>query len=50
MYNIISNLQSNEDILNIYEKIKTNYNMKIKMYNKKAIGIRKIGHINLIKK
>ena len=49
MYNIISNLQTREDILNEYEKIKWEYYLKIKNYNKKSIGVRKIGHINFIK-
>ena len=49
MYNIISNLQTREDILNEYEKIKWEYYLKIKNYNKKPIGVRKIGHINFIK-
>tara|TARA_Y100000591_G_scaffold248434_1_gene219544 strand:- start:831 stop:1910 length:1080 start_codon:yes stop_codon:yes gene_type:complete len=48
MYNIISNLQTEEDILNIYETMKKKYEMKIKKYNKKPLGVRKIGHINLI--
>lgn len=48
MYNIISNLQTEEDILKIYEKMKKKYEIKVKKYNKKPLGIRKIGHINLI--
>ena len=48
MYNIISNLHTKEDILDKYEELKEKYAMKIKMYNKEAIGVRKIGHINLI--
>ena len=50
MYNMISNLQTEDDILPIYEKIKDKYNIKIKKYNKKPLGIRKIGHINFIEK
>ena len=48
MYNIISNFQTEEHILNIYEKIKKKYKIKIKKYNKEPLGIRKIGHINFI--
>ena len=48
MYNMISNLQTEMDILNIYETMKKKYEMKIKKYNKKPLGMRKIGHINLI--
>ena len=48
MYNMISNLQTEMDILNIYETMKKKYEMKIKKYNKKPLGVRKIGHINLI--
>ena len=47
-YNIISNLQELEDVND-----KENLNRKkhyVKMYNKEAIGIRKIGHITIIKK
>jgi len=44
MYNIISNIQTYKDIIN---KIKNN-NIIYKNYNKKNIGIRKIGHINVI--
>ncbi len=50
MYNMISNLQSEEDILNIYEQIKEYYDIKIKRYNKKSVGVRKIGHVNFIEK
>lgn len=46
MYNMISNLQTEEDILKIYEKMKKKYEIKIKKYNKKPLGVRKIGHIN----
>ena len=48
MYNMISNLQTEEDILKIYEKIKKKYEIKIKKYNKKPLGVRKIGHINFL--
>jgi len=48
MYNIISNLQSEEDVLKIYEQFKSKYKIQIKKYNKKPQGIRKIGHINFI--
>ena len=48
MYNMISNLQTEEDILKIYEKMKKKYEIKVKKYNKKPLGVRKIGHINLI--
>ena len=50
MYNIISNMQTEKYIVNIYNKIKEIYDIKIKNYNKKSVGIRKIGHINFIKK
>jgi len=46
MYNMISNLQTEEDILKIYEKIKKKYEIKVKKYNKKPLGVRKIGHVN----
>jgi 5-(carboxyamino)imidazole ribonucleotide synthase len=48
MYNIISNLQKEEDILDIYEKMKAKYEIKVKKYNKKLLGIRKIGHVNFV--
>ena len=48
MYNMISNLQTEEDILNIYEKMKEKYDIKIKKYNKKPLGVRKIGHVNFV--
>jgi 5-(carboxyamino)imidazole ribonucleotide synthase len=44
MYNIISNMQNYEDII---DKIKNN-TIIYKNYHKKNIGIRKIGHINVI--
>ena len=44
MYNIISNMQTYEDII---DKIKDN-NITYKDYHKKHIGVRKIGHINVI--
>ena len=46
MYNMISNLQTEEDILKIYEKMKKKYEIKVKKYNKKPLGVRKIGHVN----
>ena len=45
MYNIISNMQTKDNIL---DSITKNINYIIKDYHKKSIGIRKIGHINLI--
>ena len=48
MYNMISNLQTEEDILKIYEKMKKKYEIKIKKYNKKPLGVRKIGHVNFV--
>ena len=48
MYNMISNLQTEDDILNIYEKMKEKYDIKIKKYNKKPLGVRKIGHVNFV--
>ena len=48
MYNMISNLQTEEDILKKYEKMKEKYEMKIKKYNKKPLGVRKIGHVNFL--
>ena len=50
MYNMISNLQTEDDILTIYQNIKDKYNIKVKKYNKKPLGVRKIGHINFIEK
>ena len=44
MYNIISNMQTYEDII---DKIKNN-TIIYKNYHKKNITIRKIGHINVI--
>ena len=47
MYNLISNMQNEEnleEILNDYEE----KNIKKKLYNKKEIGVRKIGHINIL--
>ena len=49
MYNMISNLQNENEILNIYHKIKDKYYIKVKKYNKEPLGIRKIGHINFVK-
>ena len=49
MYNIISNLQNENEILNIYDKIKDYYNLRIKKYNKEPLGIRKIGMLILLK-
>lgn len=49
MFNLISNLQTEKEIEKLYEKMKINYLIKKKMYNKKPLGIRKIGHINFIK-
>jgi len=48
MYNMISNLQTEEDILKKYEKMKKKYEMKVKKYNKKPLGVRKIGHVNFV--
>ena len=45
---MISNLQTEEDILDIYEKMKEKYEIKTKKYNKKPLGVRKIGHINFV--
>ena len=50
MYNMISNLQTENDILTIYEEMKEKYDIKVKKYNKKPVGVRKIGHINFIEK
>ena len=50
MYNMISNLQTEDDILNIYEEMKEKYDMNVKKYNKKSLGVRKIGHVNFIEK
>ena len=47
---MISNLQTEDDILNIYEEMKEKYDMNVKKYNKKSLGVRKIGHINFIEK
>ena len=46
MFNIISNMQTKEQILNKIKNIK-NYKMIIKDYHKKPIKKRKIGHINI---
>ena len=43
MYNIISNMQTSQDIIS-----KEYNNYVIKDYHKKSIGIRKIGHINIV--
>ncbi len=46
MYNIISNMQPYNSIINKLN----NKTIIIKKYNKKEIGIRKVGHINVVKK
>ena len=45
MYNIISNMQELDDITKLINK---NDQIVIKKYHKKDIGIRKIGHVNII--
>jgi len=46
MYNIISNMQEIDDVTKLIHK---NDQIIIKRYHKKEIGIRKIGHLNVIK-
>ena len=49
MYNMISNLQTEEDIRNIYEKqLKNNFDIKIKKYNKKPQYKKNYIHINFV--
>ena len=45
MYNIISNMQEFNDITKL---INQNDQVIVKEYHKKSIGIRKIGHVNVI--
>ena len=49
-FNIISNLQSLDEITYTMKNDPLFYNNIIKMYNKKPLGIRKIGHVICEKK
>ena len=46
MFNIISNMQTKEEIINKIKDLQ-NYEIIVKDYHKKPIAIRKIGHINI---
>ena len=36
---MISNLQTEDDILDIYENMKEKYHINVKKYNKKSLGV-----------
>ena len=51
MYNIISNMQTYDDVMKeLKERNMANKNIFYKYYHKEPRKIRKIGHINVVKK
>ena len=46
MFNIISNMQTKEEIINKIKDLQ-NYEIVVKNYHKKPIAIKIIGHINI---